>query len=116
MHTQDALSSLRLPARLGRWLLPWACVLLLAVGIAHAANDALVRTLPEPAAQPVLAEPRPTATHGVRWLQIESIDTDGSHVGLACLSRLDDVASDVLVVPIAKWEQVIDELCSEIRR
>lgn len=107
---------------LGRWLLPWACVLGLSGALAHAAQQGLATTLlAEPAAQVELVrdgvgQPRPPAPAGSHWVTIASIGADGTATNIACLTRTDLMSTDVIQVPLEGLDLFVSQLCAEVSR
>jgi hypothetical protein len=113
---------MRTAAQGGRWLLPWACVLVLSGSLAQAAEQALVGN---PRNRPVelVATTQPdtdTALAGVpagaaQWVLLTSLDATGAQTRLHCLTTRDRVAADVLEVHAADLRQVASELCQTTR-
>src|SRR6202521_5650545 len=88
-------------ARVGRWLLPLACVLVLSGSLAQAAEQALVRNPPvellmttESAATTARAGMLSRA--GARWVLLASDGEVGS--ALVCLAASDRISADMLYV------------------
>jgi hypothetical protein len=98
-----------------RWLLPWLCVLAVSATIAHAAGDALGRTLQEPPAPVVSTTQAPckldTCPH---WVNISSVDTDGHAISLKCLVNTARFQGDALQVHFADLNSVVSEICNEL--
>jgi hypothetical protein len=104
-----------------RWLLPWACVLMLSGAIAHAAEQALSTTtlLVEPRVERVpdgLAPARAPAPAGSHWVTIASVDAQGMPSSITCLTRVELMSADVIGVPLEGLDLLVSQLCSAISR
>jgi hypothetical protein len=112
-----ALALAGIAARGGRWLLPWACVLVLAGILGHAANHALGQTVVKQSAlSRSSAEPlhRPLADASFRWVVLLSTDAQGAEGSLTCLVAADRVSAAVLQVRAEDLIAVASELCGPL--
>ena len=83
MHWQRTLHPARTVARIGHWLLPWTCVLLVSGSIAQAIEQPLARAVPEPPVLPVAAMNAPAdPTAATRDASCAARDGGTQHVGL----------------------------------
>jgi hypothetical protein len=99
-----------------RWFLPWACVLLVSATIAHATGDALERNLHE-TSQPVVSDLQAScSTACPHWVDISSIDRDGSAMHVNCLVTDGRYAGDTLLVHVDDLNGVVSEMCTELLR
>jgi|SRR5712692_8841578 len=98
-----------------RWLLPWVCVLAVSATIAHAAGDALSRTLHEPPA-PVVSTTQAACNLDTcpHWVNISSVDADGHDITLKCLVNNGRYPDDALQVHFADLSSVVSEMCNEL--
>jgi hypothetical protein len=116
VRRQNTLRSTRTLACVAHWLLPWFSVLLVSSAIAHVSEPGLARTLREP---PATAESSPFQSlptpPGRQWLLIETSAADGSVTRLACLTSSGHSATDVLRIGFEERDQVVSELCAEVR-
>ena len=97
----------------GRWLLPWACVLVLSMIVAYIAGQALVASSLAQAAQEAErttgAASSSTSTDIV--LMLSSVDSAGTPMSVVCISTRNRVAADVLVVSPQDMPTVVAHLC-----
>ena len=97
----------------GRWLLPWACVLVLSMIVAFIAGQALVASSLAQAAQEAErttgAASSSTSTDIV--LMLSSVDSAGTPMSVVCISTRNRVAADVLVVSPQDMPTVVAHLC-----
>lgn len=96
---------------IGRWLLPWASMLIVSGSLAYAANEALTRDLQEEAASPVVVI-TPVAA-ALRWVTIEFTDPGGTPRSMSCLASADNVSADVQHVDRADFGARVTELCAQ---
>src|SRR5215472_15070510 len=105
MHWHSTINPARAVARMARWLLPWASVLLLSGAVAHGLEQAVERTLYE--------TPQPVASTASRWVTLGSVSTDKSVTSLNCLARPNIVTTAALYVRAEVFDAVVSEVCSE---
>jgi hypothetical protein len=110
VHCQFAVGSVRTLARVGRWLLPWFCVLVVSGGIAFAAGQAAVAKLKEPPEVPAYQPADP----GAHWVIIESVAEDGSKTSIVCRVHAASITTDVISVRAKDMNVMIAGLCSEV--
>jgi hypothetical protein len=119
-HGSPLLSSNFLPvlgqARIvARWLLPWACVVILSASLARAAEQALIQYLPEQAnVSGLLATPAPSAFGRQNWVTLTSVDALGSLTSFTCLTSPDRVSTDVLGERAEDLDSLVSALCMEM--
>ena len=106
MHWHSTINPARSVARIARWLLPWASVLLLSGAVAHGLEQAVERTSYE--------MPQPVGSTASRWVTLGSVNADKSVTSLNCLARPDIVTSDALYVRAEDFDAVVWEVCSEV--
>jgi hypothetical protein len=100
-------------APIGRWFLPWACVLVVSATIAHAAGDALELNLHETPA-PVESVTLPPCTQACpHWVEISSIDKEDNAVNVNCLVTNGSLSADVLKVHFDDFITIVTDVCSE---
>jgi hypothetical protein len=98
----------------GRWLLPWACVLVLSMIVAYIAGQALVASpswaqAAQEAERTTGAASNSTSTDIV--LMLSSVDSAGTPMSVVCISTRNRVAADVLVVSPQDMATVVAHLC-----
>ena len=98
----------------GRWLLPWACVLVLSMIVAYIAGQALVASpswaqAAQEAERTTGAASSSTSTDIV--LMLSSVDSAGTPMSVVCISTRNRVAADVLVVSPQDMPTVVGHLC-----
>jgi hypothetical protein len=98
--------------RIGRWLLPWVCVLAVAASLAHAADGALVYRLSS-APEHASTVP-PPAPAGQRWIELRYADQDGTEATSTCRVDDDRVVSNVIQVPRSQLYEVVVSMCEEV--
>ena len=103
-------------ARIGRWLLPWVLVLAVSATIAHAASDALERTLHEPPDPIALAAQNPCAGACPHWVEITSVNEHGARESFKCLVSEARYSGDALEVHFADLNDVVANMCKELWR
>lgn len=105
----------RIAARAGRWLLPWACGLLLSATLVSAAEQALVHNPPNPPVVTVAAAPAlaglPTQA-GARWVLLSTLEAQGTENKVVCLTTAGRIAPDTLTVQADDLDAVVAELCT----
>src|SRR4030088_1182308 len=101
-------------AQIARWLLPWACVLVVSATIAHAAGDALERNLHEAPAPVALVIPPPCNQACPRWVEIASTDKEDNAVSVNCLVTNGSLSADVLQVHFDDFNTIVTDVCSEL--
>jgi hypothetical protein len=98
----------------GRWLLPWACVLVLSMIVAQIAGQALVAS---PSwAQAAQEAERTTgaasnSTSADIVVMLSSVDSVGTPISVVCFSTRNRVAADVLIVGPHDMATVVAHLC-----
>jgi hypothetical protein len=97
----------------GRWLAPWACVMVLSATAAYALDQALVSS--SSWAQPAATEVQRTSvtepTPAVFVLSLATIDGAAAPITINCLSRRDLVATDVLAVSLEELPVAARQVC-----
>jgi hypothetical protein len=117
MHLPNKVRTPRLAviaAHGGRWLAPWACVMVLSVTAAYAAYQALVTSpslAPAAAAADVERTTATAPTSAVFVLSLVTIDSASAPITIDCLSRNDLVAADVLVVSLEELPAIARQVC-----
>jgi hypothetical protein len=102
--------------RAGQWLLPWACLMILSGTLAHAADEALTRTLREPASEPLPTTMNTLGPPASRWVSIAWVNAAGEPQSMKCFTTVDRVAVDVLYIDATDQHTVAVDLCSELWR
>jgi hypothetical protein len=105
------LSPARTPIRTATWLLPWVAALLLASGLAYAADNALLQRWS--VAPPDRSAP-PADPESPRWINVTLTSTEGGRYGMRCLVRPGFFSTDSITVDVQDFGRLAAEACLQL--
>jgi hypothetical protein len=91
----------------GRWLLPWLVVLVVACGLAYACDVQMVQAWSG-------APTNVTTNQGRRWVLIEAVREDGGRYQMECLAKPGTLTTDDLVLEVSELNAIAAATCEQL--
>jgi hypothetical protein len=105
------LPSATTPLRVAAWLTPWLVALLVAAGIAYAADVAMLRAWPVVPQADLSDAPPPDAPH---WISLVVSTQEGARYGMRCLARPGTFTADKVWVDALDVDMFATRACLQL--